>query len=141
MFLINFFNNFKKLKYLAYHDLLTGLLNRNWFYENINMFFNFKYVYFIDINDLHKVNESGHTFGDEHIREIVKFIKNKLKSDEIFIRYSGDEFIIFSNRENFICTDRKVSIGLYRINEDIISSIHNADINMIENKNILKNKK
>ena len=43
------FTEYKEIKYLAYHDSLTGLLNRNWLYKNID-FIDHKYVYFIDIN-------------------------------------------------------------------------------------------
>ena len=68
--------HWKELKYLAYHDSLTGLLNRNWLYKNIDQI-NTKYVYFIDINDLHKVNENGHTFGDEYIKVAIATIKHK----------------------------------------------------------------
>jgi len=73
------------LKYLAYHDSLTGLLNRNWLYKNIDQI-KAKYVYFIDINDLHKVNEKGHTFGDEYIKKVIATIKH----NGTLLRYAGD---------------------------------------------------
>ena len=66
--------NYNTLKHLAYYDMLTGLLNRNWFYKNMNKL-KYKYVYFIDINDLHKINKHGHAVGDEHIKKIILEIK------------------------------------------------------------------
>lgn len=58
------YEEYKELKYLAYHDTLTGLLNRNWFYKNINNI-DVKYIYFIDINNLHEINKKGHSYGDD----------------------------------------------------------------------------
>lgn len=67
----------KELKYLAYHDSLTNLLNRNWLKKNIEKI-NYKYVYFIDINNLHNINKNGHSFGDEYIKMITYSIKKNL---------------------------------------------------------------
>jgi len=121
----------KKLEYLAYHDSLTNLLNRNWLYKNID---NIKqsYVYFIDINDLHSINKKGHMFGDDHIIFVVKSIK--IDKDEILIRYAGDEFILFTNKKNKLHCNKLYSVGVSVINGSIKNAINNADENMIINK-------
>lgn len=128
---------FRELKYLAYHDPLTGLLNRNWLYKNAEKI-TAKYVYFIDINNLHKVNERGHTFGDEHIKNIVNSI-SVLREDR-FIRYAGDEFIIFSNRPSAIETNALYAVGCVLIGDDIEASISEADTEMLRNKKTYKTK-
>lgn len=127
---------YKELKYLAYHDSLTGLLNRNWLYKNIDNIF-FKYVYFLDINNLHKINEKGHTFGDNYIKEAVKSLI--LLKDDILIRYAGDEFILFSNRSNVVETSYYFAVGFVEIySKDLTISINMADNNMLKAKRLYK---
>ena len=129
--MINYFKEIKELKYLAYHDSLTGLLNRNWLYKNINKI-NKNYVYFIDINDLKVVNKEGHTVGDKHIKNIVNLIS--VEKGDILIRYAGDEFILFSNTKNLIKTNLWFSVGMCLISDNIMTDIDTADENMIKNK-------
>lgn len=124
-----FYKEYKELKYLAYHDSLTGLLNRNWLYKNIDQI-KAKYVYFIDINDLHKVNENGHTFGDEYIKEAIATINH----NGILIRYAGDEFILFSDYENELNTNSYFAVGFVKCGISIKESISLADIEMIKEK-------
>jgi GGDEF domain-containing protein len=127
--------NLKQLKYLAYHDTLTGLLNRNWLYKNIDNIHK-QYVYFIDINNLHEVNKSGHTIGDKYILEILESIKLYIISkDDIFVRYAGDEFIIFSNKNKLLQTNSFYCVGYSKIEQDIQCAICNADEAMIKEKN------
>ena len=126
------YKEYKELKYLAYHDSLTGLFNRNWLYKNINKI-NTKYVYFIDINDLKEINKNGHIFGDNYIKNVVSNITHK----GILIRY-GDEFILFSNYENEIKSNIQYAVGFSIISNNTILSIEKADLDMIKNKNLFK---
>lgn len=127
--------HWKELKYLAYHDSLTGLLNRNWLYKNIEKI-KAKYVYFIDINDLHKVNEKGHTFGDEYIKEAIATIKH----NGTLVRYAGDEFILFSDYENEVNTNTYYSVGCSIVSKSIEDSIKDSDSKMIANKKLYKSR-
>ena len=129
------YREYKELKYLAYHDSLTGLLNRNWLYKNIDQI-KTKYVYFIDINDLHKVNENGHTFGDEYIKKAIATIKH----NGTLLRYAGDEFILFSNFENEIYTNEYFSVGISKVNGCLIKAINFADTEMLKSKLLWKSK-
>lgn len=129
----NFIKEYKELRHLAYHDPLTGLLNRNWLYKNINQI-KTKYVYFIDINDLHKVNELGHTFGDEYIKEVIKTIRH----NGTLLRYAGDEFILFSDYENEVSTNSFYSVGCSIISKSVEDAIKDSDSKMISSKKIYK---
>lgn len=135
MLFFKLLGSIRKLKYLAFHDSLTGLVNRNWLNENIGKI-SFKYIYFIDINDLHKINKEGHTFGDEYIKDVVKSIE--LVEGEILLRYAGDEFILFSNRLNAIDTNLVVSVGFCEVNGSVLEAIHHADTDMLASKRIWK---
>jgi len=136
-----FLSEYNRIKYLAYHDMLTGLLNRNWLYENKTKI-STKYVYFIDINDLKDYNDSrGHTYGDLHIVNVVTSIKMRISNnkDNILIRYAGDEFILFSNIKNLITGNTLYSVGSSMIfNKDIEHSIRIADNEMIKSKKLYK---
>ena len=129
------YREYKELKYLAYHDSLTGLLNRNWLYKNIDQI-KAKYVYFIDINDLHKVNENGHTFGDEYIKKSIATIKH----NGTLLRYAGDEFILFSDFENEVETNELFSVGISKVNGCLIKAINVADTEMLKSKLLWKSK-
>lgn len=131
---LKIFTKYNSLKYLAYHDMLTGLLNRNWLYKNINKL-KYKYVYFIDINNLHKINKHGHAIGDKYIKDIIL----KIKHSGVLIRYAGDEFLLFSNKENEVTTNNLFSVGVSKIDKDIITTINIADAEMIKSKNLWKN--
>lgn len=127
---------YKELRYLAYHDSLTGLLNRNWLYKNIDQI-KAKYVYFIDINDLHSVNENGHIFGDEYIKKAVSMINHR----GTLIRYAGDEFILFSDFKNEVETNSVFAVGCSFVSKSIIESIYDADTCMLNEKRNLKSNK
>jgi GGDEF domain-containing protein len=123
------YKEYKDLKYLAYHDSLTGLLNRNWFYKNINNI-NVKYIYFIDINNLHEINKNGHSYGDDYIKKAISTIKH----NGILIRYAGDEFILFSDYENEVSNNEYYCVGVAEVNDNISDSINEADTNMLKSK-------
>lgn len=123
----------KELKYLAYHDSLTGLFNRNWLYRNIDQIKS-NYVYFIDINNLHKINENGHIFGDDYIKEAISTIKH----NGTLVRYAGDEFILFSDFENEVETNKYFSVGCSVVSTSIKDSIKESDLKMIANKKLYK---
>jgi len=124
------FTEYREIKYLAYHDALTGLLNRNWLYKNVDSI-NYKYVFFIDINNLTGINKDGHTEGDKHIKHCVKHMKC---INSILLRYAGDEFIMFSNDKDAIWTCKLYCVGRSTIDDSIMDAINRADIEMIKIK-------
>ena len=124
-------DEYKELKHLAYHDLLTGLPNRNWLHKNLYSI-KHTYIYFIDINNLHEINKSGHTVGDSHIIMIVSSIR--LRANDILIRYAGDEFILFSNFEERLVSNRLYAVGFSVNTGNLINAINEADKNMLKSK-------
>jgi diguanylate cyclase (GGDEF)-like protein/PAS domain S-box-containing protein len=92
----------EKIKYLAYHDDLTGLPNRKFFNEHLdakikNAKWNEKHsLLFIDLDQFKIVNGSfGHSIGDQLLNEVGKRISSCVRSQDIVARHAGDEFIIF----------------------------------------------
>jgi diguanylate cyclase (GGDEF)-like protein len=100
----------EQLVYIAYHDTLTGLKNRKWFYENLKRLMDHagRYQYqiallYIDIDKFKKVNdEMGHEAGDLLLREIAARLRSCLRRTDSIARIGGDEFavVMTSPREN-----------------------------------------
>ena len=131
----------KELEYLAFHDILTGLRNRSYLYRNVKLS-DYKFVYFIDINDMHKINESGHIFGDKHIRKCARVISALLTKKDLLIRYAGDEFLVLTKSNIYIKTNKDFSVGkVKKSTNNIFKEIEKADKQMLESKVKFKNKK
>lgn len=92
----------EELIYLAYHDTLTGLLNRKAFYEHLKSEITYAARYsqqrsllFIDLDKFKLVNDQfGHKTGDELLRQVAVRIGTVLRNSDIFCRLGGDEFVI-----------------------------------------------
>ncbi|GHI01552.1 hypothetical protein AM1BK_50940 [Neobacillus kokaensis] len=109
-------NQSKKLiEYQAYHDPLTGLLNRRYFQEKLKQIINHANntgetvsVLFIDLDRFKQVNDSfGHNKGDEILKIVAGRIKDCFPDDDhaIITRQGGDEFIILI--KNWTLTETK----------------------------------
>lgn len=124
----------KKLEFLAYTDMLTKAKNRNFLYDKLRHA-HYKYLYFLDINDLKTVNDKfGHIKGDEYIISIVDKIKSICSSDSILIRYGGDEFLVFSNTKKSF-SNVNCSVGFVELGKMLLDkSISTASFNMYKEK-------
>lgn len=88
------------IRYMAYHDPLTGLPNRktiddtlrNLMDENKKSMFA---IMFIDIDNFKGINDTmGHDAGDIILKETAKRLKTLEKHNCLAARLGGDEFII-----------------------------------------------
>lgn len=93
----------QELKQQAEHDLLTGLLNKQ-FSRTIaeNLLKNHPeqtYAFMVlDIDDFKKINDDcGHLFGDGVLQDVAKQLKQKIGASDIAGRIGGDEFFILMN--------------------------------------------
>ena len=95
--------NRDKLKYISDHDLLTGLYNRSYLENYINVLLSgsrshtnpFALVY-VDIDRFGAIREGlGHQHGDLLIKELSKRLILACKEGDIAARFSEDEFIVF----------------------------------------------
>jgi len=90
------------LKELAYKDQLTSLFNRQYMYDYIQLklleYEHFKKdfaIIFIDIDHFKNINdEYGHDIGDEVIKMVANTLKNYIRTDDIAVRWGGEEFIL-----------------------------------------------
>lgn len=89
----------EKLKYVSFHDKLTGLYNRSFFEEEMMRFDSKRQVPLSvimgDVNGLKLVNDAfGHAKGDELLKKTAEILKNSVRKEDIVARWGGDEFII-----------------------------------------------
>ncbi len=136
-------------------DPLTGAFNRRVFNEIPS---NVKgSLIFMDLNDFKSFNDTyGHEKGDEILRKLSDVVMNRLRRDDIFIRYGGDEFVIILNgcdkesaveiveeiRRNFeSTTGLDFSYGISDFRGNLIESIKSADRRMYEMKRNLKRRR
>ena len=89
----------KEIKYLSFHDELTGLYNRRYLNQKLKkLSYSNKRPVSIIIGDLDKlkiVNDNyGHLLGDEYLQEAASILKSVIRTDDIVARTGGDEFSI-----------------------------------------------
>ncbi len=89
-----------ELLFLSTHDKLTGLLNRQAFYEKLHeqdVSKNYPLVLMLlDINGLKLINEAyGHATGDSLLNEIAIILQRPWHKGQMVGRVDGDEFAIF----------------------------------------------
>ncbi len=87
------------LRYLSFHDALTGLYNRMYFEEEIKKVDSERQlpisIIMIDLNNLKAINDFfGHQMGDKVLKETAQNILKHSRTEDVVARYGGDEFII-----------------------------------------------
>lgn len=91
---------------LAYTDQLTGLPNRNQFWQTLQQELatlrqtpSQGVVCFIDLDKFNKVNDSiGHRYGDYLLKAIAERLGEKLEHNGTLARAGGDEFFLLLPR-------------------------------------------
>jgi len=89
----------EKIRYLSFHDALTGLYNRAYFEEELERY-NFPRYYplsimMADINGLKVVNDTfGHDQGDKLLQHLASLLNSISRKGDVVARLGGDEFVI-----------------------------------------------
>tara|TARA_B100000700_G_scaffold74434_1_gene83131 strand:- start:1576 stop:2172 length:597 start_codon:yes stop_codon:yes gene_type:complete len=91
-----------RMKYLAEHDQLTGLLNRRAFQSQLEYQFSLFQRYqrpfsilMLDIDYFKLINDTfGHSAGDKAIVHTARQLKQQVRQSDLVARFGGEEFIV-----------------------------------------------
>ena len=90
---------FEEIKYLSFHDHLTGLYNRRYFDSILHLMNDERFmplaVIMADVNGLKLINDSfGHAEGDTLLKKAAEVITGGCRKDDVSARIGGDEFVV-----------------------------------------------
>ena len=89
-----------RLRHLAEHDQLTGLVNRRRFDQELKRelakagrYHSHSAVLSVDIDNFKAINDSaGHAAGDAVLAEVADVLSSRFRSTDVVARLGGDEF-------------------------------------------------
>ena len=92
----------QNLRFVASHDPLTGLFNRNIFNERLHQalaqaarFERSLSLLFIDLDGFKLINDThGHNAGDALLGELAERLRTTLREGDVIGRMGGDEFVV-----------------------------------------------
>jgi diguanylate cyclase (GGDEF)-like protein len=91
-----------KTKKESITDSLTQAYNRTYLRDLLQKIDISQYqIVMLDIDYFKQVNDTyGHKIGDNILRDIAGIIKQEIRPDDIFIRFGGEEFLLFISKKN-----------------------------------------
>lgn len=119
-------NVLRETEEAAMLDPLTGAFNRRYMdiylrkeINRCNRYEKNLSIMLLDIDDFKKINDTyGHVVGDTILSEIAGVFKSTIRSEDVFCRYGGEEFLIIMPE-----TTAEQSLNLYsRIQKKLMES-------------------
>ena len=79
-----------------YRDVVTGAYNRRYYEDNLKKVVQDAGVAVLDFDDLKLCNDAfGHQAGDVALKAATDVVRQNIRKSDVFIRYGGDEFLLF----------------------------------------------
>jgi diguanylate cyclase (GGDEF)-like protein len=93
---------YRELRVLMLHDSLTGLVNHSRLQQQLDIEFARAMrqgqpmsLAMIDIDHFKRVNDAyGHQVGDRVLKNLARFLRQRLRSSDVVGRYGGEEFAV-----------------------------------------------
>ena len=127
--------NLQDMFWLSFKDPLLDIYNRR-ILDTISEKEYEGMLLYLDLDNFKRVNDTyGHEEGDKVLKEFVSIIRGIIRRDDLFMRYGGDEFLLFlkntsedvakqiakrikdSIKEHFKRYGVTVSVGMTKIGE------------------------
>ena len=116
-----------RLRHEATHDALTGLANRSYFQEQLELALvhtrnapdRASAVLFFDLDDFKQINDTlGHLAGDAMLRVVADRLQHAVRATDVVGRIGGDEFgVLLNDRADAAAVDATVA----RIQETLVA--------------------
>lgn len=114
----------RQIAFLAYHDALTGLPNRRYFYDKLDETIREAdslnrqlAVIVIDLDEFKETNDRyGHVAGDELLKHTARVLSDTVGSLGMAARLGGDEFVLFLPA---VASEAEVNELLGRLEENL----------------------
>lgn len=118
-----------RFAYLANHDALTGLANRNLFMDRLKHAMARAHrcdtrlaLLFLDLDKFKQINDSyGHGAGDQLLKMVAERMCRNVREDDTVARLSGDEFVVILES---ITTHQGAAIAAKAINDKLVQPFH-----------------
>lgn len=125
--------NEERLKYLSFHDHLTGLYNRRYIENEMDRLNSSRLLpislIMADLDDLKIVNDNyGHKTGDRAIKDLADIIRSVIRKEDIVGRIGGDEFLIIlpetdKNTAEEVCQRIQKKVKFHNRDQDFRFSV------------------
>ncbi len=110
-----------ELEQQAFHDTLTGAVNRRLFEEHVHKAIARAHrlrgaiaLHYIDLNGFKLINDThGHEAGDEVLCEVVRRLNGAVRDVDVVARLGGDEFVVL---ETDMAGDADATVVAHRLN-------------------------
>ncbi len=119
----------ENLRQQAYRDPLTGLYNRTYLMNYLQMQLTYPSpihqvaVLFVDLDNFKQVNDQfGHHVGDRVLAEVAQRLRSAVRDEDIVARYGGDEFVLICK-----CAPEITNTIVQRTNQALEKPFHYQD--------------
>lgn len=100
----------RRLYESALQDSLTGIYNKRYFMEQLNLELGFARrhqarlaLLLFDLDHFKSINDTyGHAAGDHVLREMANAVSVVIRREDIFARYGGEEFVVLSRSTDIV---------------------------------------